>query len=251
MKQITTIILILIQLTYLKSQEITHKDQQHIRALIQHVKSNNKSQICDMVAFPLTREHPIPIIRNKKELMTRFDEVFDTKLMKTIAQSDLKTDWSAMGWRGIMLLTGDVWLNSNGKITAINYQSALEKEKKEKMISAQKNDLHPSLRNFIKPIYTLQTKTHRIRIDEIANNKYRYASWKRTQTHSEKPALILQNGEIKYDGSGGNHSYTFKSGEYNYNCETINLGDQNTAPAFLIVTKNGTELIRQKAKLCR
>ncbi len=251
MKQITTVLLIFLHLTTLKSQELSPNDQQHIRTLIQHVKANNKSQICDLVAYPLTRENPIPAIRNKKELLTRFDEVFDTKLMKTIAQSDLKTDWSAMGWRGIMLLSGDVWLNSDGKITAINYQSELEKAKKEKLILAQKSVLHPSLRSFIKPIYTLQTKTHRIRIDETANNKYRYASWKRTQTQSEKPALILQNGEINFDGSGGNHSYIFKSGEYSYICEIIILGTQPNTSYELIVTKNGTELMRQKAKLYR
>jgi hypothetical protein len=144
-----------------------------------------------------------------------------------------------------------VWLNSDGKITAINYQSELEKAKKEKLILAQQSDLHPSLRSFLKPICTLQTKTHRIRIDETANNKYRYASWKRTQTQSEKPALILQNGEINFDGSGGNHSYIFKSGEYSYICEITVLGPQPNTTYELIVTKNGTELMRQKAKLCR
>jgi len=251
MKQITTVLLILLYLATLKSQELSRNDQQLIRTLIQHVKANNKSQICDLVAYPLNRENPIPAIRNKKELLTRFDEVFDTKLMKTIAQSDLKTDWSAVGWRGIMLLSGDVWLNSDGKITAINYQSELEKAKKEKLILAQQSDLHPSLRSFTKPICTLQTKTHRIRIDQTANNKYRYASWKRTQTQSEKPALILQNGEINFDGSGGNHSYIFKSGEYSYICEITVLGPQPNTSYELIVTKNGTELMRQKAKLCR
>jgi hypothetical protein len=73
--------------------------------------------------------------------------------MKTIAQSDLKTDWSAVGWRGIMLLSGDVWL--------------------------------------------------------------------------------------------------FKSGEYSYICEITVLGPQPGKSYELIVTKNGTELMRQKAKLYR
>jgi len=251
MKQIITVILILIHFATLKSQELSEKDQLNVRTFIQYVKTNNKSQICDMVAYPLIREKPIPAIRNKKELITRFDEVFDTKLMKSIAQSDLKTDWSTVGWRGIMLLSGDVWLNSDGKITAINYQSELEKAKKEKLILAQKSDLHPSLRNFIKPICTLQTNTYRIRIDEIGNNKYRYASWKRTQTQSEKPALILQNGEISFDGSGGNHSYTFKAGEYSYICEIIILGKRESPSYELIVTKNEVELMRQKATLYR
>lgn len=249
MKQLTVILLIALQCLSLKSQELSSTDKQYIRALIQHVKANNKSKICDMVAYPLTREYPIPDIRNKKELMTRFSEVFDTKLMKTIAQSDLKTDWSAMGWRGIMLLSGDLWLDNNGKITAINYQSNLEKTKKDKLITAQKNELHTSLRSFIKPICILQTKTHRIRIDEVANNKYRYASWKRTQSQSEKPELILKNGEINFEGSGGNHYYSFKSGIYSYICEIIVLGNQSTAPAYLVVRKNTTELMRQAAIL--
>ncbi len=251
MKQITLVVLIVIHFATLKSQELSEKDQLNIRTFIQYVKTSNKEQICDLVTYPLVRESPIPAIRNKKELLTRFDEVFDTKLMAIIAQSDIATDWSEVGWRGIMLLSGDVWLSSDGKITAINYQSELEKAKKEKLILAQKNNLHPSLSSFIKPICTLQTNTYRIRIDEISNKKYRYASWKRSQTQAEKPALILQNGEVNFDGSGGNHSYIFKSGEYSYICEIINLGAKKSPSYELIVTKNGAELMRQKATLYR
>jgi hypothetical protein len=32
-----------------------------------------------------------------------------------------------MGWRGIMLGQGDIWIDTTGKIITINYQSQVEK----------------------------------------------------------------------------------------------------------------------------
>ena len=93
----------------------------------------------------------------------------------------------------------------------MNYQSPFEKKKKEELITVQKNSLHESLRNFKSPVCILETSKYRIRIDDMGNEKFRYASWKFPQSKSEKPELVILNGKVEFDGSGGNHSFIFES----------------------------------------
>ena len=154
-----------------------------------------------------------------------------------------------MGWRGIMLLNGEVWLNSTGELIAVNYQSEFEKKRKEELIAVQKNSLHESLRNFKCPVCILETSKYRIRIDDMGNEKFRYASWKLQQSMSEKPELVILNGKVEFDGSGGNHSFIFKTGEYIYECGIVEMGEDDAPPAYLSITKGEKEIFSQNAKI--
>jgi len=249
MKKIITFILICFNLTFVSGQDMTIKNQKIVQKFIETIKTKNKEKICSLVRYPLTRENPIPEVKNKNELLKRFDEVFDTKLLTLIVKSKIKTDWSEMGWRGIMLLDGEVWLDFDGKLIGVNYQSQFEKKKKEELITIQKNSIHESLRNFVRPIYILETSKYRIRIDDMGHDKYRYASWKLQQNMSEKPEVLLLNGKVEFDGSGGNHSYFFKSGEYTYECGIVEMGEDGAPPAYLTVTKGEKEILSQNAKI--
>jgi hypothetical protein len=213
------------------------------------MKTKNKEKISSMVNYPLAREYPIPEVKNKNELLKRFDEIFDNKLMTLILKSKIKTDWSEMGWRGIMLLDGVVWLNTTGELIVVNYQSQFEKKKKEGLITVQRNSLHESLRNYKRPVCILETSKYRIRIDDMGNEIFRYASWKLQQSMSEKPEVVLLNGKVEFDGSGGNHSYIFKSGEYIYECGIVEMGEDDAPPAYLSITKGGKNILSQDAKI--
>ena len=249
MKKIIAFILICYNLTFVSGQDMTIKNQKIVQKFIETIKTRNKEKICSLVRYPLTREYPIPEVNNKNELLKRFDEVFDTKLLTLIEKSIIKTSWSEMGWRGIMLLDGEIWLDFDGKIIGVNYQSQFEKKKKEELISIQKNSLHESLRNFVRPICLLETSKYRIRIDDMGQDKYRYTSWKLQQNMSEKPEVLLLNGKVEFDGSGGNHSYIFKSGEYTYDCCIVEMGEDGAPPAYLKVTKGEKEIMNQNAKI--
>lgn len=249
MKRIVAFILICFNLTLVFGQELDIKNQKIVQNFIETIKTKNKEKICSLVSYPLTREYPIPEVKNKNELLKRFDEIFDTKLLTLIIKSKVKTDWSEMGWRGIMLLEGEVWLNSTGRLIAVNYQSQFEKKKKEELITIQKNVLPESLRNFIRPICILETSKYRIRIDDMGHDKYRYASWRLQQNMSEKPEVLLLNGKVEFDGSGGNHSYIFKSGEYTYECGIVEMGEDGAPPAYLTITKGEKEILSQNAKI--
>ena len=169
-----------------------------------------------IVDFPLHREYPIPNIVNEKKFRQRFREVFDKTLIDKIINSEIN-QWSEVDWKGIMLKDGIVWINCDeGKIIAVNYQSEFEKKLRKDLIVKEKENVHMSLKDFESPAYKIKTKSYLIRVDKLSNGKYRYASWKIDERESLKPGIILNNGDLEFDGSVGNHIITFINGNYTY-----------------------------------
>jgi hypothetical protein len=76
--------------------------------------------------------------------------------------------------------------------------------------------LHPSIREFEIPSggqnMDFDTPKFHVRIDETGDETYRYASWSKGKTVSDKPDLVIENGKATESG------YVFKSGEYSYIC---------------------------------
>lgn len=228
---------------------LTAEEQKQVNHLTQLFKQNDVQAISQSIRYPLPREAPIPSIENAKEMQKRFSQVFDAKLKQDIARST-HSQWSSVGWRGLMLDDGKVWFDGE-KITAVNYSSKAEQQLKQQLISKQKNHLHASLQSFKAPIFSFKTQSFQVRIDELSNGKYRYASWKLNQPQSTKPDLILNQGTVQFDGSGGNHSYHFKSGPYRYTIERTILGENNTAPVRLIVEHSGKTILNQAGTLLK
>lgn len=179
----------------------------------------------------------------------RFDSIFDEDLIRIITSSDID-QWSEMGWRGIMLDDGILWMDYDGKITAVNYQSKYEKKLAKKLTSKVKGDLSSDLRhNFKGEVYKFKTKNYFIRIDELKNGMYRYACWKKENPESTKPDLVLENGKIEFSGSGGNHVITFKNNIYEYKVFHNKIAASGIADITLVVEKNGKEILSEDGKL--
>jgi hypothetical protein len=188
-----------------------------IRPFIEAVKNNDSRKIVNLIHYPLHRRYPIPYIYNQQEMLERYDQVFDEELIDTIKNSSIETDWDDVGWRGIMLNNGLIWLDYDGKVHTINYISAKEELIRNNIILELKNTLHESLREFETPCLFCETENYRIRIDLLQDNNYRFALWPKEKEQNENPDIILINGERIVDGSGGNHYYLF---DYN-NCQYI------------------------------
>ncbi|SHG53428.1 hypothetical protein [Flavobacterium defluvii] len=249
MKKLIYITLVIFSVTNVTGQELKKEYQKFIQTFIENVKGDKKEAIANMISYPLKRENPIPSIKNKAEFIKRYSEIFDASLKKEITSSKTNKDWSEVGWRGIMLNDGTLWFDTDGKLKTINYQSKFEKDLKAKLISSQKDKLHPSIAKFKNPEYVLETSKFRIRIDDMGNENYRYASWSVKQKMSDKPDLIVNNGKWFADGSGGNHNFEFKKGNYIYTCYIIVLGEKGSPPAQLVITQNGKEILSQNAKI--
>lgn len=212
------------------------------------VKKQDKEALAKKIVFPLRREYPLPPIKNKEDFFNRYNELFDNTLLKMISTSSADRDWLKMGWRGIMLRDGLVWLNEEGKLIAVNYQSKAESDRKSQLIEKDRERVHASIKGFKRPACLLETAKFRIRIDDMGNGNFRYASWSIKNKQSDKPDLILENGAYIPEGTGGNHRYEFKTNGYVYSCFVNSFGrEDNDPPAELIIYKGEKEILSQPA----
>ena len=108
--------------------------------------------------------------------------------------------------------------------------------------------LYFELRNFDNEIVFMQTNKFKILLDYLSDGSIRYASWSRDKNISEKPDLILKNGILKYDGTGGNHLYIFKNYNYTYKCIINVLVPDSYPDAFLDISKGDENLSIQRAE---
>lgn len=214
-----------------------------VKNFIDLVNSNDRTAVADHITYPLNRTYPIPAIKNKEQMLKRFDEVFDDVLLKNIINSNIEKDWDDVGWRGIMLNNGRLWLDYDGKLIAVNYQSNAEKHIQANLINEQKNTLHSSLKSYVAPVLEWETSKLRIRIDELANHKFRYATWSLGKNASDKPDLVLLDGKVTFEGSGGNHFYTFSKGKYQYKCNINVIGESNMPPGSISVYKENKMIL--------
>ena len=251
MKTIATALLLTMNFLFVSGQEMSKEYQRLVYDFIDCFKSQNKEKLVTKVTFPFEREYPIPTIKNSQEFLNRYREIFDDSLIEMIVKSRPSIDWSDVGWRGIMLLDGQVWLDLKGNLITVNYQSKIEKREQEEIIRREKKILYESVSRFKLPICILETSAFRIRIDDLGEGNYRYASWSLKNKMSDKPDLVIENGEFIPEGSGGNHMYHFKNQDYVYDCSIIVLGDAFSPPALLTLYKAGKEILSQKAKLLR
>jgi hypothetical protein len=249
MKKVLVILFIGISMQNVSGQDLKPEYQKFVKSFIDNVKNDKKEAVAAVIKYPLRRENPIPDIKNKAEFVKRYAEIFDAKLKAEISKSNPAKDWSEVGWRGIMLNQGTLWMDTDGKVFSINYQSKVESDLKNKLIAAEKNKLHPSIAKFKAPEVILETSKFRVRIDDLGNDNYRYASWSIKQSMSEKPDLIITNGKWFQDGTGGNHHYDFKKGNFLYQCYITVLGTKDSAPANLTIYQNGKEILNQDAKI--
>lgn len=232
-----------------KQLDLNDEQIERVKTIIALFKENNIDKISNQINYPLYRKYPIPPIKDKEAFKQRFNEVFDTVLINKIANSQLE-QWSAMGWQGVMLDNGIVWLGyTDAVITAVNYQSDLEKKLREALIIKDKENLHPSLKTLVSPTYKIQTKKYHIRIDELTNYKYRYASWKMGEKESSKPDIILTDGEKVFEGSGGNHVFTFVNEHYTYKVYRTMVENPKMPEIRLYIMKDGKEILKEEGKL--
>ena len=148
-------------------------------------------------------------VTTKTDFIERFDEYFDESLSNKIANSTLD-DWDMMGWRGIMFDNGLIWLDQDGSFRHSNYETKKAKELRLEAIEKDKSLLHPMMRDFLHNNHQWETQTSIIRIDKLANNKYRFSSWANHDI-STIPDLIINNGTFKCDGTACYEVYTFES----------------------------------------
>jgi len=235
--------------TSLKDKNWNIENHKIIVEFIKNVKNGNFEEISSKMSFPFSRRYPIPEIKSKEEFLKRYSEIFDDSLIKRIVNSDPNKDWSEVGWRGIMFLNGELWLNyEDGRLMSVHL-SRFEENELTELIKTEKKNLYVSIQEFKQPICVLETSKYRIRIDDLGDWNYRYVAWPLNSKMSDKPKMVLEKGEYVPEGSGGNHSYKFKSSEYIYECSIIVMGEETSPPAVLTIYKGDKVILSQSAEI--
>ena len=86
-----------------------------------------------------------------------------------------------------------------------------------------------------------------IKIDRLKNDDIRYISWNKPKTITDKPNLVLYNGKVETQGTGGGYHYIFKSGDWNYVIENNLMGEtMKSMGVFLKLLNNGKQKIYKK-----
>jgi hypothetical protein len=230
-------------------------NQQNLKIVtefISDIKDQNMENLCNRISFPFERKYPLPDIKSKEEFLRRYHEVFDDSLIKMITHSNPESDWGDVGWRGIIFLHGELWLGyEEGGLISVNYQSKFEIKRRAELIESEKRDLYPAIRGFKEPIILLETDKYRIRIDDLGKWNYRYASWPIKDSMREKPEMVLEKGKLTFEGSGGDHYFEFRNGDYLYECSINIMGPDDISPATLTIKKGSRVILSQNAKIIR
>ncbi len=248
MKKIFSLLFLCLAIGFGFASPLNSSDIKNVDTFIHLVKTGDVNQLKKMVDYPLARRYPIPSVKNQAEFVRRYSQIFDDSLVNMIVNSSPEKNWDEMGWRGIMLDDGIIWLDFGGDLKAVNYMSKFEAEERKRLIQKIKDEIYPSLSNILRPILVMETKKFRVRIDRTTNGNLRYASWNINTPMSQKPELVIDSGRVVYEGSSGNHTYYFKRGNYSYNC-SINIIGKTDTPAFLEVYHNGKQILDQPANL--
>jgi hypothetical protein len=212
--------LFLIFITNVFSQTVLEERYQlSVKPFVDAVVNNDREKTADLIYYyPFSRQYPIPPINNKREMIERYDQIFDETLINIIKNSSVETDWQAIGWRGIIFKDGLVWIDYDGSILRINYQSLQEKEIRKNIIREIKYNLHESLREFVEPELLCETDSYIIRVDLLDEHNYIYrlALWHKGKNQNEIPDMVLTDGKLIFSGSGGNRFYIFEYNNYQY-----------------------------------
>jgi hypothetical protein len=99
----------------------------------------------------------------------------------------------------------------------------------------------------------IKTKKFKVRIDKQPNGNYLYQSWGANTKITAKPSMIISNGELIPDGSGGNYYFEFNNNGTLYQVWRNYLtASAKKAPYTLVVIDgNGETLVRQDAQIVK
>lgn len=99
----------------------------------------------------------------------------------------------------------------------------------------------------------IKTKKFKIKIDKQPNGNYLYQSWGANTKISAKPSMIISDGDVIPDGSGGNYYFEFNNNGTLYQVWRNYLTNSTKkAPYTLVVIdSNGKTIVRQDAQVVK
>jgi hypothetical protein len=168
------------------------------------LKRNDATALAFLLNFPLrvnTNKGTL-LIPDAQSLSGHYAEIFPPEVRNRVLATGAN-DYICRYDEGLGYKEGVIWVSTNGGRFALD--------------SVNEPDLHakpdrPAL------VYTCETKTHRIAIEDLNNGKYRYRSWNKPKALSEPPDIDISDGTVHFEGTGvcTYGVYSFKKGDAEY-----------------------------------
>jgi hypothetical protein len=178
-------------------------------ALRSAVKRNDTAALAFLVRFPLrvnTGSGRL-LIPDARSLDGHYFQIFSPGVRNQVLSSG-PGDYICRYDEGVGYKRGVIWVSTNGHKFGLDAVNAPDLHAK---------SYKPTL------VYTCETKTHRISIQDPKSGKYRYRSWNKPKELSEPPDLEISNGNLHFEGTGicSYGVYSFRKGNAEY---TIDQG---------------------------
>ena len=99
----------------------------------------------------------------------------------------------------------------------------------------------------------IKTKKFKVRIDKQPNGNYLYQSWSANAKITAKPSMIIPDGELIPDGSGGNYYFEFnnKGTLYQVWRNYLTSSSKKAPYTLVVIDGNGETLVRQDAQIVK
>ncbi len=238
----------------------------NIMAITKSIADGDARKLASLTLFPIERRYPLRDIKDREDMVRRFNSVFDAGFRKKM-ESAKPSDWQSYGWRGYCYGdSSELWVYDS--LTIINYYSPQEKKLYGELVKKEMGSLHESMRgkdwlpfccfrdltdgsivrvdirerkklkeeNFHKDGMALaypQLQAFKVRGDE----EFRLSIYPKGTPLNGKPQTSL-NGYVDIGGSANIMDYVFKK----ENTE-IELGDSfyEEGKQLMNIKKNGQE----------
>jgi hypothetical protein len=212
------------------------------RQIINLVAQDDAKALSRLVAYPLRRPNPLPDIATSEQFVAYYQTIFDAKFKQQLRQYDDSYIFERMAY-GLVggPFNGELWLDYDGKIRTINYESAQETRLRAQLIESIKAQAHPSISDWTENVIVCRSNNLLIRVDRTAKG-LRYVSWSKGHTISDKPDLILYDGNEEAQGAAGGWTWTFTNGRWTYVIDKVDLCESaNRCGLFLKLLLDGKE----------
>jgi hypothetical protein len=212
------------------------------------LNTQDTTHIASFFQFPIAKRYPVPDIANQEDFVERFEHVLSTEVIDQILNSSTTDDWRVIGTRGIALHQGMLWMNWEGRVTAIGYETAVASSYERRLIDEMAQAMHASLAGIKQPIGQFETDQSTVRIDITEHEEYRLAVWSNDKTLDQLPDLVAHGGDYELLGNEGNIRYAFPTGDVVYEVLINAVGDcANIPPPALFMIVDDGEVIDQQA----
>lgn len=209
----------------------------HYRRIVDMLNRGDVAALADLVVYPLRRPNPLPDIRSRVEFIAYYHVLFDADFVKRLAAMDTVDVFEHHGNFGVF--AGDIYLDEEGRIITINHNSPAELGLLESETKRAKSNMHTSIREWNRNVLVYQCSRYTVRIDETSGG-LRFASWNKGRSTRSSPDLILYDGTTEFYGTQGGVGYKFKSGEWAYLIEHLDVcEDGTTCGPMLTISRRG------------